>query len=91
MDACLYEVSRAKNILSNKHRKYILYQIAKSLHYLHSAGIIHRDLKPSNLLISSSGRIKIGDFGLSKEEVSFYVSFSFCFSFWFFFFIPSTA
>ncbi|XP_073418427.1 uncharacterized protein [Dendrobates tinctorius] len=34
--------------------------------YLHSCGVVHRDLKPDNLLITSSGHIKITDFGLSK-------------------------
>ncbi|XP_073421550.1 microtubule-associated serine/threonine-protein kinase 3-like [Dendrobates tinctorius] len=34
--------------------------------YLHSYGVVHRDLKPDNLLITSSGHIKITDFGLSK-------------------------
>ncbi|XP_077127964.1 microtubule-associated serine/threonine-protein kinase 4-like [Ranitomeya variabilis] len=37
-----------------------------AVEYLHSYGVIHRDLKPKNLMISSTGHIKVTDFGISK-------------------------
>lgn len=36
----------------------------------HNAGIVHRDVKPSNCFMTDDGRVKIGDFGLSKSLVA---------------------
>lgn len=32
----------------------------------HRAGVLHRDVKPSNCFVTTEGRVKIGDFGLSR-------------------------
>lgn len=52
MDVDLHTLIREGNILQEKHRRYILYQICKAIYYLHNSDIIHRDLKPSNILIN---------------------------------------
>ena len=39
----------------------------QGLQYLHRQRVMHRDIKPSNLLLSTSGRCKIGDFGVSNQ------------------------
>jgi hypothetical protein len=35
----------------------------------HELGVIHRDVKPSNCFLDAEGRVKVGDFGLSKSLV----------------------
>ena len=41
-----------------------MYQLFRSLAYLHALGICHRDIKPQNLLLDpESGILKLCDFG----------------------------
>lgn len=44
-----------------------LCDLLSALQHLHSQGFVHLDLKPANVLISESGCLKLGDFGLLYE------------------------
>jgi glycogen synthase kinase 3 beta len=47
--------------------KLYMYQLFRSLAYIHSVGICHRDIKPQNLLLNpSTGVLKLCDFGSAK-------------------------
>lgn len=37
-------------------------------HHMHSQGVVHRDIKPENIMLSTTGELKLIDFGLSKRQ-----------------------
>lgn len=41
--------------------------VIEGLQEAHRLGLVHRDVKPSNCFVEADGRVKIGDFGLSKS------------------------
>merc|ERR1712190_555249 len=66
MESDLHAVIRA-NILEDIHKQYIIYQLLKSLKYMHSGQMLHRDIKPSNILLNSGCQVKVCDFGLARS------------------------
>ena len=66
MDIDLYTLIRER-LLGEQHKRYIIYQIAKALYYLHTAELIHRDIKPSNVLVNEDCLAKLCDFGLVRS------------------------
>lgn len=66
MESDLERIIRSKQKLTDQHFQYFLYQILRSLKYVHSANVLHRDLKPSNLLVNANCDLAICDFGLAR-------------------------
>ncbi|XP_071601667.1 MAPK/MAK/MRK overlapping kinase isoform X5 [Heliangelus exortis] len=63
MNMNIYELIKGrKKPLPEKKIKNYMYQLCKSLDYIHRNGIFHRDVKPENILIQKK-TLKLGDFG----------------------------
>jgi len=66
MPSDLFAAIRA-NVLTERHKAYVTYQLFRALKYLHSAGIIHRDVKPSNILLKENCHATLCDFSLARS------------------------
>ena len=59
--------NKMKTVMPILEVKLYIYQLFRSLAYIHSQGICHRDIKPQNLLLDpASGVLKLCDFGSAK-------------------------
>ncbi|CAC9550279.1 serine/threonine protein kinase [Leishmania donovani] len=46
---------------------FVFLQLCMAVDHLHQLNILHHDLKPENVMLSSTGIIKLGDFGFAKK------------------------
>ncbi|CEO99521.1 Cyclin-dependent kinase 2 like protein [Plasmodiophora brassicae] len=77
METDLFQLmSRMQRPFFEAEVKTILRMILVGVASIHESNVIHRDIKPSNLLFSSAGRLKIGDFGLSRVHLATAQSYS---------------
>ncbi|XP_048476525.1 glycogen synthase kinase-3 alpha-like [Rhincodon typus] len=62
--------SKAKQPIPMIYVKVYIFQLFRSLAYIHSQGVCHRDIKPQNLLVDpETAVLKLCDFGSAKQLV----------------------
>lgn len=44
----------------------VISEVAAALSSAHQNGVIHRDVKPGNILVSTTGQVKVADFGIAR-------------------------
>ncbi|KIP11297.1 hypothetical protein PHLGIDRAFT_53040, partial [Phlebiopsis gigantea 11061_1 CR5-6] len=63
----LFDYLAEKGRLSEDETRLIFGQLCLAVAYVHEKGIVHRDLKLENVLLDEHCRIKLGDFGFTRE------------------------
>jgi serine/threonine-protein kinase len=61
----LTERVRSRGPLPPSEAARVLRDVAWALAYAHGQGVIHRDVKPDNILLESTGRVLVADFGIA--------------------------
>jgi serine/threonine protein kinase/formylglycine-generating enzyme required for sulfatase activity len=46
----------------------LVVDVAEALRHAHAQGLVHRDIKPGNILLDTSGKPYVADFGLALKE-----------------------
>lgn len=65
----LYEAIRLdRGPLETEHVRDFMLQLVNAVEFMHEKGIYHRDIKPENIFLTSSGDMKLGDFGLATHD-----------------------
>ncbi|KAI5636307.1 protein kinase domain-containing protein [Phthorimaea operculella] len=62
----LHSILAKEGCLNEQQVQQVTWDLVSALYYLHSHRVLHRDLKPQNVLLDSTGRAKLCDFGLAR-------------------------
>ncbi|MBP3893808.1 MAG: protein kinase [Atopobiaceae bacterium] len=58
----------ARGALTPQETVSVLDQLLDAVGYAHEHGIVHRDIKPDNVFVTSSGVVKLADFGIAHVD-----------------------
>ena len=61
----LKDIIQQQGTMQQEEAVHYALQILAALGHAHSRKIIHRDIKPQNLMVTRSGQLKMGDFGIA--------------------------
>ena len=67
LKSVMEEFKKKKHFFKPGDVKCLLQQLLRGVAHLHDNRILHRDLNTSNILLSHSGILKVGNFGLARE------------------------
>jgi len=62
----LREILKSEGRLPPKRAVEITAEVCAALDFSHRSGIVHRDIKPGNVMITSTGAVKVMDFGIAR-------------------------
>jgi len=61
----LAQIREENKVIQPENAIHFIIQVAEALAEAHKVGLVHRDIKPSNIMIDSSNRVKVTDFGIA--------------------------
>lgn len=65
-DLSNYIKARKGKYMSESQLLQLFVQITLAMKHVHDRKILHRDLKPGNIFLTSTGMVKLGDFGIAR-------------------------